>query len=235
MHGRTSLPGVMVCISFPFHFQLLNFACVCVLEDKLLDEIFSFHHICPGVGTQNFQHGRKRLYPLIYLVDPIHQFKNVRLPCQLLSFKELLWARLNQLLGMVGYCKGTWAKGQLLIFLVVLRCQGEGEHHGGMTSPLSELRILPLNRWVVITGQVCKCLLHTCTYFECFWILAGEKMIRDTTQYIKMPLPRKVGDWVMDADIHLEECSLASNEASLGRCWLEIWKQNASVKCSPKA
>lgn len=39
----------------------------------------------------------------------------------------------------------------------------------------------------------------------------------------------------MGADIHLEECSLASNEASLGRCWLEIWKQNASMKCSPKA
>lgn len=92
-----------------------------------------------------------------------------------------LWARLNQLLGVVGYCKGTWAKGQLLVFLVVLRCQEEGEHHGGMTSPLSELRILLLKKRVVITGQVCKCLLHTCTYFKCFRILAGDKMIRDST------------------------------------------------------
>lgn len=50
-----------------------------------------------------------------------------------------------------------------------------------------------------------------------------------------MPLPCKGGGWMMVADIHPEDSSLTSNEASLGRCWLELWKQNASMQCTPRA
>lgn len=81
--------------------------------------------------------------------------------------------------------------------------KGKESITGGVTSPLSELRILLLNRWVVVTGQVCKCLLHTCTYFKCFLMLAGVKMIRDT--------------------IHPKASSSQGRKLSDG-CWHPSWK-----------
>lgn len=40
----------------------------------------------------------------------------------------------------------------------------------------------------------------------------------------------------MAPDIHHEGCSLNGNEASLGKCWLEIiGKQNISMQSNPRA
>lgn len=107
----------MVCINFPFYFQVFNFVCGGggTLEDRL------------GPRTSSMA-GSDFTYWSILLTLYIN-LKTSHCHANSFRLKKLLWARLNQLFGVVGYCSGTQAKGQLFVFLVVLRFQGEGAHH----------------------------------------------------------------------------------------------------------